>query len=121
MLVVLNGEIHATRFGHNGHTSSLALSTIRADALDDLKARRARPTPGSASPPPSRGTGFLRRQVPEVMTGNAWVAMLVEEPGFDVLAEKELTEAISDVAGSDPNAAARSGPAGPRRSPGKSR
>jgi hypothetical protein len=33
------------------------------------------------------------------MTGNAWVAMLVEEPGFDVLAEKERTEAISDVAG----------------------
>jgi nucleotide-binding universal stress UspA family protein len=42
-------------------------------------------------------------QVPESMTGNAWVAMLVEEPGFDVLAEKELTEAISEVAGSDPD------------------
>lgn len=41
-------------------------------------------------------------QYPEAMTGNAWAAMLVEEPGFDVLAEKELTEAISEVAGADP-------------------
>ena len=38
-------------------------------------------------------------QVPEAMHGNAWAAMLVEEPGFGVLAEKELTEAISEIAG----------------------
>jgi nucleotide-binding universal stress UspA family protein len=42
-------------------------------------------------------------QYPEAMTGNAWVARLVEEPGFDVLAERELAEAISEVAGSDPD------------------
>ena len=42
-------------------------------------------------------------QVPEAMTGNAWVAMLVDEPGFDVLAETELAEAISEVAGPDPD------------------
>jgi nucleotide-binding universal stress UspA family protein len=37
------------------------------------------------------------------MTGNAWAAMLVDEPGFDVLAETELAEAISEVAGPDPD------------------
>jgi len=37
------------------------------------------------------------------MTGNAWAALLVEEPGFGVLAEKELTEAIREVAGPDPD------------------
>ena len=42
-------------------------------------------------------------QYPEAMTGHAWAAMLVEEPGFDVLAEKELTEAISEIAGPDPD------------------
>jgi nucleotide-binding universal stress UspA family protein len=42
-------------------------------------------------------------QYPEAMHGNAWAAMLVEEPGFGVLAEKELTEAISEVAGQDPD------------------
>jgi nucleotide-binding universal stress UspA family protein len=43
-------------------------------------------------------------QVPEAMHGNAWAAMLVEEPGFGVLAEKELTEAISEIADPDPDA-----------------
>ena len=42
-------------------------------------------------------------EVPEAMTGQAWVALLVDEPGFGVLAEKELTEAISEVAGQDPD------------------
>jgi nucleotide-binding universal stress UspA family protein len=42
-------------------------------------------------------------QYPEAMHGNAWTAMLVEEPGFDVLAEKELTEAIKEVTGPDPD------------------
>ena len=42
-------------------------------------------------------------QFPEAMHGNAWTALLVEEPGFGVLAEKELTEAISEVAGQDPD------------------
>lgn len=42
-------------------------------------------------------------QFPEAMHGNAWTAMLVEEPSFGVLAEKELTEAISEVAGPDPD------------------
>jgi len=42
-------------------------------------------------------------QIPESMTGNAWAALLVEEPGFGVLAEKELTEAIREVAGPDPD------------------
>jgi len=41
-------------------------------------------------------------QIPESMTGNAWAALLVEEPGFGVLAEKELADAISEVAGPDP-------------------
>jgi nucleotide-binding universal stress UspA family protein len=36
------------------------------------------------------------------MHGNAWTAMLVEEPGFSVLAEKELTEAISETAEPNP-------------------
>ncbi len=35
------------------------------------------------------------------MTGHAWAALLVEEPGFGVLAEKELADAISEVAGPD--------------------
>jgi len=42
-------------------------------------------------------------QVPEAMTGHAWVGLLVEEPGFGVLAEKELAEAISEAAGPDPD------------------
>ena len=42
-------------------------------------------------------------QYPEAMHGNTWVAMLVEEPGFGVLAEKELAEAVSEVAGPDPD------------------
>src|SRR5205823_7244489 len=42
-------------------------------------------------------------QYPEAMHGNAWAAMLVDEPGFDVLAEKDLTEAISEIAGPDPD------------------
>jgi nucleotide-binding universal stress UspA family protein len=42
-------------------------------------------------------------QYPEAMHGNAWAAMLVDEPGFGDLAEKELTEAISEVAGPDPD------------------
>jgi len=42
-------------------------------------------------------------QIPEAMTGQAWVALLVDEPSFGVLAEKELTEAISEVAGPDPD------------------
>jgi len=42
-------------------------------------------------------------QIPDSMTGNAWAALLVEEPGFGVLAEKELTEAIREVAGPDPD------------------
>ena len=41
-------------------------------------------------------------QYPEAMHGNAWTAMLVEEPGFSVLAEKELTEAISETAEPNP-------------------
>jgi len=41
-------------------------------------------------------------QIPEAMTGHAWAALLVEEPGFGVLAEKELADAISEVAGPDP-------------------
>ena len=42
-------------------------------------------------------------QYPEAMHGNAWAAMLVDEPGFRALAEKELTEAISETAGPDPD------------------
>jgi nucleotide-binding universal stress UspA family protein len=42
-------------------------------------------------------------QIPESMTGHAWVARLVEEPGFGLLAEKELADAISEVAGPDPD------------------
>ncbi len=42
-------------------------------------------------------------QIPEAMHGNAWAALLVEEPSFGVLAEKELTEAISEVAGPEPD------------------
>jgi len=37
------------------------------------------------------------------MHGNAWTAMLVDEPGFETLAEKELTEAISETAEPDPD------------------
>ena len=44
-------------------------------------------------------------QIPESMTGHAWAALLVEEPGFGVLAEKELADAISEVAGPDPDVA----------------
>ena len=42
-------------------------------------------------------------QIPESMTGHAWAALLVEEPGFGVLAEKEMADAISEVAGPDPD------------------
>jgi nucleotide-binding universal stress UspA family protein len=42
-------------------------------------------------------------QYPEAMHGNAWTAMLVDEPGFETLAEKELTEAISETAEPDPD------------------
>jgi nucleotide-binding universal stress UspA family protein len=43
-------------------------------------------------------------QYPEAMTGNAWVVNLVDdEPGFGDMAEQELTEAISETAGPDPD------------------
>lgn len=42
-------------------------------------------------------------QYPEAMTGVGWSAALVEEPDFDVMAEKELTDAIGEIAGPDPD------------------
>ena len=43
-------------------------------------------------------------QYPEAMTGNAWFVNLVDdEPGFGDMAEQELTEAISETAGPDPD------------------
>jgi nucleotide-binding universal stress UspA family protein len=45
----------------------------------------------------------LAWQYPEGRSGAGWAAVLVEEPDLDVLAEKELTEAISEAAGPDPD------------------
>ena len=44
-------------------------------------------------------------QHPEAMTGHAWVMNVVDddEPGFDVMAEQELTQAISETAGPEPD------------------
>jgi nucleotide-binding universal stress UspA family protein len=45
----------------------------------------------------------LAWQYPEGMTGLSWGTVMVEEPDLGVLAEKELTEAISETAGPDPD------------------
>jgi nucleotide-binding universal stress UspA family protein len=43
-------------------------------------------------------------EYPEAMTGNFWIANLVDDqPGFDAMAEKELAAAISETAGPDPD------------------
>ena len=46
----------------------------------------------------------LAWQYPAALTGYTWTAAVVDtEPAWDVEAEKELTEAISETAGQDPD------------------
>jgi nucleotide-binding universal stress UspA family protein len=42
-------------------------------------------------------------QIPESMSRQEWAPLLVDEPRLGVLAETELTEAISEVAGQEPD------------------